>query len=95
MQIFCSPSTVAVALSGKICPTLPNRKGNGMQPDTELQKLFSIPEVCRILGFERSTLYSRIRAGRLAAVRLDGRVRIPRDEVQKYLAQATPISVAS
>jgi excisionase family DNA binding protein len=66
-----------------------------MQPDTELQKLFSIPETCRILGFERSTLYSRIKAGRLAAVRLDGRVRIPRDEVQKYLAQATPVTVSA
>jgi excisionase family DNA binding protein len=62
-----------------------------MQND-ELERHFSISEACRILGYERSTVYSRIKAGRLAAVRLDGSFKIPRRELAKYLATATPVS---
>jgi hypothetical protein len=56
-----------------------------MHYDSELERLFSIPETCRILGFERSALYTRIRAGRLKAVKLDGHVKIP--ATQTALAQ--------
>ncbi|HZZ22023.1 MAG TPA: helix-turn-helix domain-containing protein [Roseiarcus sp.] len=63
-----------------------------MKIDDEIQSYFTIPEVCRILGFERSTVYDRVREGRLAAVRLDGRYRIPRDEIQRYLATATRVT---
>jgi excisionase family DNA binding protein len=63
-----------------------------MHDDSELERLFSIPEACRILGFERSALYTRIKAGSLKAVKLDGRVKIPRAELAKYLATATPMS---
>jgi excisionase family DNA binding protein len=66
-----------------------------MYDDSELERLFSIPEACRILGFERSALYTRIRAGSLRAVRHDGRVKIPRAELAKYLATAVPLTVAS
>jgi excisionase family DNA binding protein len=60
--------------------------------NNELDRYFSIAEACRILGVERSTLRSRIKAGRLAAVRLDGSIRVPRSELIKYIATATPIS---
>jgi excisionase family DNA binding protein len=63
-----------------------------MYDDSELERLFSIPEACRILGFERSAIYTRIRAGSLRAVKLDGRVKIPRREIAKYLATAVPMS---
>jgi excisionase family DNA binding protein len=65
-----------------------------MQTDIELDRFFTIPEVCKILGFERSTVYDRVKQGRLAAVRLDGRVRIPREEVKRYLSTATPVAAA-
>jgi excisionase family DNA binding protein len=61
----------------------------------DIEMLFSLPEASRLLGFERTTLFARIKAGRLKAVRLDGRVRIPRSEVVRYLAQATPLSVTA
>jgi excisionase family DNA binding protein len=41
-----------------------------MQTD-EPDRFFSIAEACRILGWERSTVYSRIKAGRLKAIRLN------------------------
>jgi excisionase family DNA binding protein len=48
--------------------------------------------VGRILGFEKSTVYDRIKNGRLGAVRLDGAIRVPRSELVKYIAAATPVS---
>jgi excisionase family DNA binding protein len=63
-----------------------------MQHDHELEPYFSIPEACRVLGFERTTLFARIKSGRLRAVRLDGRIKIPRSELAKYLASAQPLS---
>jgi excisionase family DNA binding protein len=63
-----------------------------MQNDLGIEVLFTLPEASRLLGFERSTVFDRIKNGRLKAVKLDGRVRIPRSEVIRYLAQATPIS---
>jgi excisionase family DNA binding protein len=62
-----------------------------MQND-ELDRYFSIAEACRILGSERSTVYSRIKQKRLAAIRLDGSVKIPRSELLRYIASATPLS---
>jgi excisionase family DNA binding protein len=63
-----------------------------MQNDLGVEVLLTLPEASRLLGFERSTVFDRIKNGRLKAVKLDGRVRIPRSEVVRYLAQATPIS---
>jgi excisionase family DNA binding protein len=65
-----------------------------MQANDELDSHFSIAEACRVLGIERSTLRSRIKAGRLAAVRIDGSIRVPRSSLVRYLAQATPVTVA-
>ena len=62
-----------------------------MQNDRALEPYFSILEACRVLGFKPTTLFSRIKEGRLRAVKLDGRVRVPRSELARYLAQATPV----
>jgi excisionase family DNA binding protein len=61
----------------------------------DLERFFSIAEASRILGFERSTLYSRIKTGRLQAVKLDGAPKIPRSEIKRYLSTATPLTVRS
>jgi excisionase family DNA binding protein len=64
-----------------------------MQANDELDRFFSIAEACRVLGVERSTLRSRIKAGRLAAVRIDGSIRVPRSSLVRYLTTATPVTV--
>lgn len=61
----------------------------------DLERYFSIAETSRILGFERSTVYARIKAGRLKAVRFDGAVRIPRSELHRYLSTATPLAMSA
>jgi excisionase family DNA binding protein len=48
-----------------------------MQAFDEIERFFSIAETCPILGCERSTVYSRIKKGRLKAVRIDGSKRTP------------------
>ena len=35
--------------------------------NNELDRYFSIAEACRVLGWERSTVYSRVKTGRLKA----------------------------
>jgi excisionase family DNA binding protein len=72
----------------------PKAKDCAMQVNDELDRYFSVAEACRVLGIERSTLRSRIKAGRLAAVRLDGSVKIPRSELVKYIASATVVPMA-
>jgi excisionase family DNA binding protein len=61
----------------------------------EIEPLYSIAEVCRLLGIQRTTFYSRLKAGRFRAVRIEGSIRVPRGELVKYLAQATPISATA
>jgi excisionase family DNA binding protein len=63
-----------------------------MQVNDELDRYFSIAEACRVLGAERSTLRSRIKADRLAAVRIDGSIRVPRRALVQYIASATPVT---
>jgi excisionase family DNA binding protein len=60
--------------------------------NNELDRYFSIAEACRVLGVERSTLRSRIKAGRLVAVRIDGSIRVPRQALIDYIASATPVT---
>lgn len=57
----------------------------------EFEKFYSVNDVCRLLGYERSTIYARIKSGRIAAVRLDGAVRVPASSLEKYLATAQPV----
>jgi excisionase family DNA binding protein len=69
----------------------PKWQDANMQND-ELDRFFSITEAARILGWERSTIYARIKAGRLRGIRLDGSVKIPRSELVRYIASAQPLS---
>lgn len=65
-----------------------------VEAEHEIEQLFNLGEVARILGFERSTVYSRIKQGRLKAVEIDGSKRVPRSELLRYLGQAKPVTVA-
>ena len=58
----------------------------------DIEPLYSLPEAGRILGFEKSTMYSRVRAGRIKAIELDGMKRIPRSELLRYIRSARPVS---
>jgi excisionase family DNA binding protein len=66
-----------------------------MAMSDEIERFFSVSEAGRILGCERSTIYDRIKTGRLKAVRLDGTKRIPRSELVRLIATAVPLTVAS
>jgi excisionase family DNA binding protein len=64
-----------------------------MRVDEEnFERFFSIAETGRILGLERSATYSRIKSGKLRGVRLDGAVKVPRSEIQRYLSTAKPLA---
>ena len=61
----------------------------------EFEKFYSVNDLCRLLGYERSTIYSRIKAGRIDAVRLDGALRVPASSLEKYVATAQPVTAAA
>jgi excisionase family DNA binding protein len=63
-----------------------------VQAYDEIERFFSVPEAARILGFERSTIYSRIKEGRLKAVRIDGSKRIARSELVRLISAAVPVT---
>jgi excisionase family DNA binding protein len=52
------------------------------------ERYFSLAEMARILGYERSTIYSRVRAGRIKTVRVDGAKRVTRSELLRYVGAA-------
>ena len=64
--------------------------------NAEIDQLFSVAEVCRLTSYEKSTVYDRIKTGRLKAFRLDGQIQIRRADLEGYLAAASkPLSHAS
>jgi excisionase family DNA binding protein len=58
----------------------------------EIEQFFSISEVARILGYEKSTIFSRVKEGRIKAVELDGQKRITRSELLRYINSAHPVA---
>jgi excisionase family DNA binding protein len=59
-----------------------------------LEQYFSIAETARILGYEKSTIYGRVKAGRIQTVLVDGAKRITRSELLRYVHSA-PSAVAA
>ena len=61
------------------------------------ERYFSYAEAARILGVERSTLYSRLKEGRLKNKRIfpDGAKRITRSEILRYVGAAEPMRAAA
>jgi excisionase family DNA binding protein len=53
-------------------------------------QFFSLAEVARILGYEKSTIYDRCKNGRIRTVRIDGGPRISREELLRYIGEAKP-----
>jgi len=47
---------------------------------------YPVEEVCQILGVSRPTVIRWIRSGRLPAIRIGGRWRVPAEEIEKRLA---------
>ncbi len=59
------------------------------------QQYFSLAEVARVLGYEKSTLYSRAKEGRIQTVQIDGAKRVTREELLRYVGAATqPVQAA-
>jgi excisionase family DNA binding protein len=63
-----------------------------MQTQHAIEHFFSISEAARVLGYEKSTLYARVKAGRIKTVQLDGAKRISRSELLRYINAAQPVS---
>lgn len=60
-----------------------------MRTETE-ERYFSLAEAARILGYERSTIYSRVKEGRIKPTILaDGAKRIARSELLRYVGRST------
>ena len=61
-----------------------------LQPSEEDgQQLFTIQEVCQLLGVGRSWVYQRINSGQIPSVRLGGNLRIKRRDLEEYIAKHT------
>jgi excisionase family DNA binding protein len=63
-----------------------------MQTQHIIEHFFSISEAARVLGYEKSTIYSRVKAGRIKTVQIDGAKRIPRSELLRYINAAQSVS---
>jgi excisionase family DNA binding protein len=56
-----------------------------MSEGEEVEKLYTIREVARLLDLSYITVWSWIRKGKIRAVKVDGRVRIPEGELRKLV----------
>lgn len=57
-------------------------------PPVDLGSYLTVTEVATALRTDRGTVYRHVRAGRLAAVRFGGAIRIPVDALEEFLAPA-------
>lgn len=59
------------------------------------ERFFSLAEAARILGYERSSIYRRVKDGLIGTVRMaDGAKRIPRSELLRYVGNGNPAQAA-
>jgi excisionase family DNA binding protein len=49
--------------------------------------VYTIPEVAQMLGINRCLAYTLARQGDLPAIRLGGRVLVPRDRLERFLTE--------
>jgi excisionase family DNA binding protein len=63
-----------------------------MQVETEQRRLYTIPQVVYQTGYSRSTVYNEIAAGRLRAVKLGRAIRIPAEELDRWIAELSEAS---
>jgi excisionase family DNA binding protein len=65
--------------------TITSRQGT-----TQGALLVTIPEAARILAVGRSTVYELIGGGQLATVHIGRSVRVPVDELRRFVARRSP-----
>ena len=46
---------------------------------------FTVKEVCKILGLQKSSAYLAISRGQIPAIRIGGQIRVPRAAVERML----------
>lgn len=59
-------------------------KNNGAE---ELPRLLSIPQVCRLLGVGRSSLYEMLSSRQLRSVKIGRRRLVPREAIDEFVAK--------
>lgn len=47
--------------------------------------VFTVGEVCKILGLRRSSAYAAISDGHIPSIRIGGQIRVPRGAVERML----------
>lgn len=57
-------------------------------------ELLTIAEACRLLKMGKTTLYREIKAGHIRPVKLAGSTRIPRAELERYIAEGQVATLA-
>lgn len=58
-----------------------------MVAETERRRLYTVPQVVYQTSLSRSTIYNEIAAGRLRTVKLGRAVRIPAEELDRWIEQ--------
>ena len=58
-----------------------------MQVEAERPRLYTVPQVVYQTNLSRSTIYSEIAAGRLRVVKLGRAVRVPAEELDRWIGE--------
>ena len=70
------------------------RKGSAMSSDyrsfDDLPLPLRVEELMPILGIGRNTAYELVRSGKIRGIRVGKQIRIPKDEVQRFLRRESP-----
>jgi excisionase family DNA binding protein len=54
------------------------------------QRTISVDEAARLLGVSRAAYYNRVRAGDVPFIRIGRRIRVPADEIERWLHSQGP-----
>jgi len=60
-----------------------------VMPDTDQQHFLTVDELATFLRVSRTTAYELVWSGKVPRLRVGGRWRIPRAELEKQLAEST------
>ena len=66
-----------------------------MRANRDFERHYGISQTGEILGVGRASIYAKLKAGRLRAIRnSDGRIMVPHSAIAEYLDRATPVFAA-
>jgi excisionase family DNA binding protein len=60
--------------------------------ETSEQRFLTLREVAELVRISRTTAYGLARSGHLPTVRVGGQIRIPRAELERWLAESSRVA---